>query len=433
MNLTSPFSLSLFAIIGLSLIGLPVAYAMIGGSILWLVLSGIDMGTAAEQLLNGMMASQLLLAIPLFILAAEFMNTGSIMDRLLHFCNAIVGRFRGGLAQVNVVQSIIFASMSGSALADAAASGKIMQSMMTRDGKYPPAFAAALTCVSSVIGPIIPPSIPLVLYALISDTSVGYLFLGGVIPGLLLGAVQSGLIAAVAKRRNFPVEKRVPLRELPRVTWEAMPALLMPVILLGCMWTGITTPTEAAAVAAAYALLISVLLYRSVGLKDVYASLVSSARVTVSIGMLIAGAMVFNFVITSENIPRTLSVMLKTYQLSPLVFLLAVNILLLILGCFLEGTTIILVILPVLIPTAQALGIDLVHFGLICVVNIMIGLVTPPYGLLLFMMNKIADVPLGAMVREVMPFLYVMIGALALITLVPDLVLWLPRILGYKG
>jgi tripartite ATP-independent transporter DctM subunit len=433
MNLTSPFSLALIAIVGLSLIGLPVAYAMIGGSILWLFLSGLDMGTAAEQLLNGMMASQLLLAIPLFILAAEFMNTGSIMDRLLHFCNAIVGRLRGGLAQVNVVQSIIFASMSGSALADAAASGKIMQTMMTRDGKYPPAFAAALTCVSSVIGPIIPPSIPLVLYALVSDTSVGYLFLGGVIPGLLLGAVQSGLIAAVAKRRNFPVEKRVPLRELPRVTWEAMPALLMPVILLGCMWSGITTPTEAAAVAAAYALLISALLYRSVRLKDVYHSLVSSARVTVSIGMLIAGAMVFNFVITSENIPRTLSAMLKAYELSPLVFLLVVNVLLLILGCFLEGTTIILVILPVLIPTAHALGIDLVHFGVICVVNIMIGLVTPPYGLLLFMMNKIADVPLGEMVREVMPFLYVMLGALALITLVPGTVLSLPRLLGYTG
>jgi tripartite ATP-independent transporter DctM subunit len=433
MNVTSPFSLALIAIIGLSLIGLPVAYAMIGGSILWLFLSGLDMGTAAEQLLNGMMASQLLLAIPLFILAAEFMNTGSIMDRLLHFCNAIVGRFRGGLAQVNVVQSIIFASMSGSALADAAASGKIMQSMMTRDGKYPPAFAAALTCVSSVIGPIIPPSIPLVLYALISDTSVGYLFLGGVIPGLLLGAVQSGLIVAVAKRRNFPVEERVPLRELPRVTWEAMPALLMPVILLGCMWSGVTTPTEAAAVAAAYALLISALLYRSVRLNDVYHSLVSSARVTVSIGMLIAGAMVFNFVITSENIPRTLSAMLKTYELSPLVFLLVVNVLLLILGCFLEGTTIILVILPVLIPTAHALGIDLVHFGVICIVNIMIGLVTPPYGLLLFMMNKIADVPLRDMVREVMPFLYVMIGALAVMTLVPDTVLLLPRLMGYKG
>ncbi|MEO8302709.1 MAG: TRAP transporter large permease subunit, partial [Betaproteobacteria bacterium] len=360
MNLASPLFLSLVAIVGLSIIGLPIAYAMIGGSILWLIVSGRDLGTAAEQLLNGMMTGQLLLAIPLFILAASFMSTGSILDRLLHFCNAIVGRFRGGLAQVNVLQAIVLASMSGSALADAAASGKLMQTMMTRDGKYPPAFAAALTCVSSVIGPIIPPSIPLVIYALVSDTSVGYLFLGGVIPGLLLAAVQSGLIAFVAKRRNFPVEKAVPLREIPRITWEAVPALMMPVILLGCLYSGITTPTEAAAVAAAYALLASALIYRSLRWKDVYDALVGSARVTVSISMLIAGAMVFNYVITSENIPKTLSALLKAYELSPIVFLLCVNALLLILGCFLEGSTIILVILPVLVPTAQALGIDMV-------------------------------------------------------------------------
>jgi C4-dicarboxylate transporter DctM subunit len=429
----SPFALSVLAIVVLSLAGLPVAYAMIGGSILWLFMKGLDPGTAAEQLLNGMMSSQLLLAIPLFILAAEFMNSGSIMDRLLRFCNALVGRFRGGLAQVNVVQSIIFASMSGSALADAAASGKLMQSLMTRDGKYPPAFAAALTCVSSVIGPIIPPSIPLVLYALVSDTSVGYLFLGGIVPGLLLGIVQSALIASVAKRRHFPVEAHVPLREMPRITWEALPALLMPVILLGCMYSGITTPTEAAAVAAAYALLVSALLYRSVGLRDVYHSLANSARVTVSIGMLIAGALVFNFVITSENIPRTLSTALAAYQLTPLMFLISVNVLLLVLGCFLEGTTIILVILPVLTPTAAALGIDLVHFGVMCIVNIMIGLVTPPYGLLLFMMNKIANVSMTELIREVMPFLLVMLAALATIMLLPDLVLFLPRLLGYKG
>jgi len=433
MSMPSPFVLSLIAILGLSITGLPLGYAMIGGSILWLFASHLDMGTAAEQLVNGMMQSQLLLAIPLFILAAEFMNTGSIMDRLLHFCNAIVGRFRGGLAQVNVVQSVIFASMSGSALADAAASGKLMQSLMTRDGKYPAAYAAALTCVSSVIGPIIPPSIPLVLFALVSDTSVGYLFLGGVIPGLLLAAVQSGLVAFTAKRRNFPIEQRVPLRDMPRITWEALPALLMPVILLGCLYSGVTTPTEAAAVAAAYALLISALLYRSVRLKDVYNSLAESARVTVSISMLIAGALVFNFVITSENIPRTLSAMLKTYELSPALFLLAVNVLLLVLGCFLEGTTIILVILPVLLPTAQALGIDLVHFGVMCVVNIMMGLVTPPYGLLLFMMTKIANVPVRDMVREVMPFLGVMFIALMLIAYIPGLVLFLPRLMGYTG
>jgi C4-dicarboxylate transporter DctM subunit len=433
MNLTSPFSLALGAIVGLSILGLPIGHAMIGGSILYLYAAGLDMGTAAEQLLNGMYSSFLLLAIPLFVLAAEFMNAGSIMDRLLRFCNAIVGRFRGGMAHVNVVQSIIFASMSGSALADAASSGKLMQSLMTRDGRYPPAYAAALTTVSSVIGPIIPPSIPLVLYALVSDASVGYLFLGGVIPGLLLGAVQMGLIAFTAKRRNFPVEAAVPLRELPRVTWNAFPALMMPVILLGCLYSGITTPTEAAAVAAAYALLVSTLLYRSVSLKDVYVSLRTSAHVTVSIGMLIAGALVFNYVITAENIPRTLSGILKAYEMSPLVFLLFVNVLLLVLGCFLEGTTIILVILPVLLPTAQALGIDSVHFGVMAVTNIMLGLVTPPYGLLLFMMTKITGVPLRDIVREVMPFLYVMIGALALITLIPDLVLFLPRLLGYKG
>jgi C4-dicarboxylate transporter DctM subunit len=430
---TIAFALALAAIVVLSLLGLPIGHAMIGGSILYLYAKGLDMGTAAEQLLNGMYSSFILLAIPLFILAAEFMNSGSIMDRLLRFCNAIVGRYRGGLAHVNVVQSIIFASMSGSALADAAGSGKLMQSLMTRDGKYTASFAAALTAVSSVIGPIIPPSIPLVLFALVSDTSIGYLFLGGVIPGLLIGAVQMGLIAFTAKRRNFPVEARVPLRELPRVTWEAFPALMMPVILLGLLYSGVTTPTEAAAAAAAYALLVSAFLYRSISWRDLYHSLMTSARITISIGMLIAGALVFNYVITVENIPKTLSAALRAYELSPLVFLLAANILLLVLGCFLEGTTILLVIVPVLLPTAQALGIDPVHFGVVVVVNIMIGLVTPPYGLLLFMMVKIAEVSLKDLVREVLPFLWVMIGALALITYVPELVLWLPRLMGYKG
>ena len=433
MNLTSPFAMAILAIVALSLLGLPVGHAMIGGSILYLFFSGQDMGIAAEQLLNGMYTSYLLLAIPLFVLAAEFMNTGSIMDRLLRFCNAIVGRFRGGLAQVNVVQSIIFASMSGSALADAAGSGKLMQTLMTKDGKYPPAYAAALTSVSSIIGPIMPPSIPLVLYALVSNTSVGYLFLGGVVPALLLGAVQMALIAFTARKRNFPVEAKVPLKDLPRVTREALPALLMPVILLGCLYSGVTTPTEAAAVAAAYALLVSAVLYRSVSMRDVYGALRESSRITVSIGMLIAGALVFNYVITVENIPRTLSTMMQGYQMSPLGFLLAVNLLLLVLGCFLEGTTIILVILPVLLPTAKALGIDPVHFGVVAVMNIMLGLVTPPYGLLLFMMTKIADVPLRDIVREVMPFLWVMIAALATITLFPGLVLFLPRLMGYTG
>ncbi len=433
MNFTSPFSLALGAIIALSLLGVPVGHAMIGGSVLYLYLKGMDMGAAAEQLLNGTYSSFLLLAIPLFILAATIMSSGSIMDRLLRFCNALVGRWPGGLAQVNVLQSVVFASMSGSALADAAGSGKLMQSMMTRDGKYTPGFAAALSAVSSVIGPILPPSIPLVLYALVSGTSIGYLFMAGVLPGLLLGAVQMALIWFLAKRRGFPLEPRVPLREMPRITREAFPALMLPVILLGCLYSGITTPTEAAGVAAAYALLIAAGLYRSMRWGDLYDALLSSARMSISIGMLIAGALVFNYVITSENIPATLSVMLKGLNLSPMGFLLLVNVILLVLGAFLEGSTIILIILPVLLPTATALGIDPVHFGVMAVLNIMIGLVTPPYGLLLFMMMKIANVSLAVLVREAMPFLLVMIAALALVTVWPDFVLVVPRLAGYTG
>jgi len=433
VNLTSPFSIAVMAIVVLSLVGLPIGLAMIGASVLYLYLKGADMGIAAEQLLNGTYGSYLLLAIPLFILAATFMSTGSIMDRLLRFCNAIVGRFPGGLAQVNVLQSVVFASMSGSALADAAGSGKVMQEMMTRGNKYTPEFAAALSAVSSVIGPILPPSIPLVLFALVSDASIGYLFLAGVVPGLLIGAVQMGLIYFLAKKRGFSVEEPVPLRELPRITREAFPALMLPVILLGCLYSGVTTPTEAASVAAAYALLVSGVLYRSLSWRSIYDSLVSSARISISIGMLIAGALVFNYVITVENIPASVSAALKACELSPLLFLLLVNLLLLLLGCFLEGSTIILVVLPVMLPTAQALGIDPVHFGVVAVFNIMLGLVTPPYGLLLFMMARIANVSLTGLVREVMPFLGVMLAALALITLLPDFVLLLPRLAGYTG
>ena len=433
MNLASPFSLAIFAIVGLSLVGLPIGHAMIGGSILYLYLAGLDMGTAAEQLLNGMYSSYILLAVPLFILAAELMNTGSMTERLLHFCNALVGRFRGGLALVNVAQAIVFAGMSGSAIAEAAGSGKLMQKMMTQDGKYTPSFAAALTAASSVIGPIIPPSIPMVVYALISDASIGYLFLGGVVPGLLMGAAQMTIIVSTARRRNFPVEKPVPLRQLPGITIRAFPALMMPVVLLGGIYSGVTTPTEAAAVAAAYAYIISALLYRAVTLRVTYQSLLTSARTTASIGMLIAGALVFNYVVTVENIPNALKALLAGYHLSQLGFLLIVNIILLVLGCLLEGTTILLVVVPVFIPTAQSLGVDLVHFGIVAVVNIMIGLITPPYGLLLFVMTSISGVPMRDIVRDTLPFLFAMLATLVLITLVPETVLWLPRLFGYQG
>src|SRR6058998_1019028 len=287
----SHFALCIMVIVLLAALGLPIGHAMIVSSVLYLLLSGLDLGTAAEQILNGLFNSYVLLAIPLFILAADLMNSGSLTDRLLKFCLVLVGRFRGGLGHVNVVANIIFAGMSGSAIADAVGIGRIIIGMMTRNGKYPIEYAAAITASAAIIGPIIPPSIPMVVYALVSDTSIGYLFLGGVIPGLLIGIAQMAYVSLVAKRRNFPVEKAVPLRDIRRITWEAFPALMMPVVLFGCLYSGITTPTEAAALAAFYALLVSAILYRGVTWRSVYNSLLSSARVTISISILIAAAM----------------------------------------------------------------------------------------------------------------------------------------------
>jgi len=433
MNFTSPFSLSIVLITILAFLGLPIGLAMLVGSTLYLFLQGADMGIVAEQFLNGMYSNYVMLAVPLFILAAEFMNVGSMTERLLNFCNVLVGRFRGGLAQINILQSIIFAGMSGSAIADAAGSGRMMQNMMTAGGRYTPSYAAALTAVTSVVGPIIPPSIPMILYALVSDASIGYLFIAGMVPGLLMSGLQMLQVAITARRKNFPVEDPVPLREIPGITIRAFPALMMPVVLLGCIYTGITTPTEAAALAAAYALVISVVLYRSISLKAFYQSLYTSAKSSTSIGMLIAGALVFNYVVTIENIPDEIRVLLTGMDLTPTGFLILVNVILLLLGCVLEGTAILLIIVPVFIPTAQALGIDLVHFGVVVVVNIMLGLVTPPYGLLLFIMTNISGAPVRDIIRDALPFIFWMVVSLLIITFVPETVLWLPRLLGYQG
>ncbi len=428
-----PFAWCLLAILMLGLLGLPIGYSMIVGSILYLLLAGQDLGTSAEQILNGLYNSYVLLAVPLFLFSAELMNVSRMTDHLLRFCDMLVGRFRGGLGHINIVQSIIFAGMSGSAIADMAGTGRISILMMTRNNRYTVSYAAAITAASAVIGPIIPPSIPMVLYALISDASVGYLFIGGIIPGLLMALAQMIINTIQAHRHNFPVEPPIPLREWPCITATAMPALLMPVILLGGIYSGIVTPTEAAAVAAAYAFLVAIVWYRNVSMQDTYLAVLNSARSTAAIGMLIAGALVFNYVVTIEQIPETVRGLLSSYDFSAAMFLLWVNVILLVLGCLLEGSTIILVILPIFIPTATALGIDLVHFGVMAVFNIMIGLITPPYGLLLFISSAISGAPLWSIIRDTFPFVVAMLVALAIITFVPETVLWLPRMMGYKG
>ncbi|MBX3573950.1 MAG: TRAP transporter large permease [Mesorhizobium sp.] len=427
------FSACLMVLFLLAAIGTPIAHSMIVSAVVYLAIAGQDLGLAAEQIIQGIYDSFIILAVPLFIVAANIMNEGSISDRLLDFCKAVVGRFRGGLAQVDILVSLIFSGMSGSAVADAAGVGKVTINMMLKSGHYTPGFAGAVVAASATIGPIIPPSIPMVMYALVSDASIGYLFLGGVVPGLIMTAGLMVMTSWIANKRHIPPEDVPPLRELPRITYRALPALLMPVILLAGIYGGATTPTEAAAVAAAYALLIAALLYRSVSLSSLRSIFSESARSSASVGLVIGSALIFNYIVASENVPNKMAALMASFDLSPLGFLMLANIIFLLLGCVLDATTIILVIVPLFVPVCRALGVDLVHFGVVTVVNCMIGLITPPYGMLLFVISGATGIRISAMVREGMPFFLALLASLIALILFPELVLWLPRQFGYQG
>jgi TRAP-type transport system large permease protein len=427
------FLLCIVILMGLAVMGTPIAYAILVASFAYLAATDQSIGISGKILIDGLYQSFILLAVPLFIIAANIMNAGSVSDRLLQFCVALVGRFRGGLGHVNILSSLIFSGMSGSAIADAAGIGKMIIDMMVKSGHYTRGYAAAITAASATIGPIIPPSIPMVLYALVSNTSIGYLFLGGIVPGLLMGAVLMAMNTWISHKRGFAKHDPVPLRDFPALTINAGPALMMPAILLYGIYGGVTTPTEAAAVAAFYALILATIFYRSLSFKHFYEILVSSARSSAAVGLIIGGALILNYIVASENIPSVVADALVGLDVSPLVFLLGINLLLLVLGCFLDASTIILVIIPLFIPTCRALGIDLVHFGVVAVVNCMIGLITPPYGILLFVINAVTRIPLAEIIREIWLFLAALLVALLMLILIPDLTLMLPRALGYAG
>jgi TRAP-type transport system large permease protein len=427
------FASCLAILLVLAAIGMPIAMAMILSAIGYVLFAGQDLSLPAEQMVQGLYDNFILLAVPLFIVAANIMNAGTISDRLLKFCVALVGRFRGGLGLVNVVANVIFAGMSGSAVADAAGLGKVIIDMMRKDGRYPPAYAAAITAAASTIGPIIPPSIPMVMYSLISGASIGALFMAGIVPGLFMGVMLMGMNWYAAKTRGFGLDEPVPIAELPKLTVNAFPALLMPAILLYGIYGGVTTPTEAAAVAAFYALLLAAVFYRALSWKGFYEIMRGSAMSSASVGLVIGGALIFNYIVASENIPTKVAGFIDALHVGPVAFMLVVNALVLLLGCLLDASTIILVIVPLFIPTCHALGIDLVYFGVVIVVNCMIGLITPPYGIVLFVLNGITGIPLKDMIREVWVFVAVLVLALLVLILVPDITLWLPRVMGYKG
>lgn len=425
------FILCLATLFLLAAVGTPIAYSIISGAVVYLLVAGQDLGIAGEQIIYGLYDSFVLLAVPLFIVAANIMNAGTISERLLDFCVALVGRVKGGLGHVNVVSSLIFSGMSGSAVADAAGIGKVIINMMVKSGHYTGGYAAAITAASATIGPIIPPSIPMVLYALVSDSSIGFLFLGGVVPGLLMALVLMLMNAVICHRRGFAADSAPPLSQLPRTTMRAFPALLLPVILLYGIYGGVTTPTEAAAVAAAYALLISAVLYRAIRWGDLRAVMFESVRSSASVGLVIGGALILNYIVASEGIPALLADWLKGMDVSPMGFMIACNLLLLALGCVLDASTIILVIVPLFLATCKALGIDLVYFGVVVVVNCMIGLITPPYGVLLFVINGTTGIKLAEIVKEIWPFLLALLIALALMVAFPSIILWLPQQFGY--
>jgi tripartite ATP-independent transporter DctM subunit len=409
----------------------PIAFSMLAAGIAYLAFKKQDMGLAAEQVLNGLYNSYVLLAVPLFILAANLMNAGTISERLFDFCRVLVGRLRGGLAQVDILVSVVFSGMSGSAIADAAGPGLVTIKQMLKKPEYSPGFAGAVVVASATIGPIIPPSIPMVIYALVSGTSVGALFLGGVIPGLLMAGVLMVAVQIIATRRNMPRDEPVPRTLWPQILLRGALPLSLPVVLLGGLYSGVFTPTEAAAVAALHALLLAGLVYRALSWRTLGAVFVESTRSSAVITMIIAGAFLLSYAFTAEGVPQALAQWVASMELQRWQFLLLVNLVFLVLGCFLDTAVMLLVFVPMLLPAAKLLGVDLVHFGVVVVINMMIGLVTPPFGMLLFVTNALTGIPIKDMLREGWLFLVMLLALLLLLTLVPQIVLWLPQTMGY--
>lgn len=413
------------------LVGVPIGFALMLSSFTYLILDGgVAFSLMTQKFVYGV-NNFTLLAVPFFILAGNFMNSAGITDKLFGFCKTIIGFIPGGLAHANVVASIIFAGMSGAAVADAGGLGTIEIKAMRDDG-YDDEFSAAVTGASSMIGPIIPPSIPMVIYAVASGASVAALFAGGFIPGLLMGLALMVLIYYFAVKRNYPRHPRPTIRQAAKSFWESLPTLLTPLIILGGIFGGIFTPTEAGAVAVAYSLVLGIFLYKSVGWKEIKAVFVESAYSTASVMLVVMGCTLFGWILAIEQVPTAIGnyiVSLVGHNV-PL-FLLAVNIFLLFLGCFMEPAAAIMIIMPIFLPICQKLNIDLVHFGLVVLLNLMIGLLTPPVGLVLNIMADMVKKPIERVFVAHLPFIAVLVVVLIIITYIPDLVLFLPRLLNY--
>lgn len=413
----------------LFVLGIPVGYSLgIAGMLAYLNELGtrVNIPMLSQRMQYGV-NNFLLLAIPLFILAAKLMNTAGITTRLFNFARCLVGFLPGGLGHANTVASLIFAGMSGAAVADAAGLGQVELKAMKDEG-YDSEFSVAITAASSTIGPIFPPSIPMVIYALVAEESVGKLFLGGVVPGLIMTGALMLMVAYYAHRRGYPRTPFPGLREILYIASKAILPILTPIILLGGIWSGVFTPTEAAAVAVAYALVLGVIVYKELHPRDLGKIFMETAKETAAIGIIICAANFFGWLLLRTGLTNKVATGITQLTTDPIIFLILVNIFLLVVGCFMETVVAILIVTPMLMPVVLKLGIDPLHFGLVLVLNLMIGLLTPPFGVVLFVMAGISDVPFERVVRATLPFLIPLLAVLALITFFPPIVTWLPKL-----
>jgi len=407
------------------LLGASVASAMIVSAVLSLLTNGLPMTIMAERVLSGI-NSYTLLAVPFFIFAAVIMNRGGLTDRLLEVARVFVGHFRGGTAQVDVLASVFFAGMSGSATADAASQGRILIPHMKKEG-YDASFAAGVNCASATIGAIIPPSITMVIYGSVTNISVGALFLAGVLPGLLVGLALMAMTTYLSARRGYPRSAYTPWKDRWRPIWIAMPALLAPVIILGGIFTGATTPTEAGVIACVYGLFLGFFVYRELKLKDLGPLLAETVEATAVPVYIIAAGSVFGFALTMSGFGFMVQDMMKGLVDDPTLFLMVVIVIFMLVGLFVEGTAAMLIFVPVFMPLVQGFGIDQLQFAIIVIITLLIGTITPPVGLQLFIAADIAK--LSVFKVDIWPFVAIMLAVVLAIVFIPGLATWLPSLL----
>ncbi len=408
----------------LLMLGLPLVFAMGTTSIVYMFLADISLSMMTQRMTTAV-DSFLILAIPFFYLAGELMNACKLTDRIIAMARAFVGHLHGGLAQVNIFASMIFAGMSGSATADTAALGSVLIPAMKKEG-YPANFSAAVTVASAMVGPIIPPSIGMVIYGALADVSIGRLLLAGILPGVTIIFVQMVFTWFLARSRNYPRYERAKMPEVARATWRGSPALLFPMIIVGGILSGVFTPTEAAAAAVLYGLTLGVVVYRNVGLKELWETLMKVSWGSIRVLIIIAVASAFSWIMIREQVPHHIAGFLSNFTEDPNAILAVMIALLFLIGLFMIASSAEIVLTPILVPVVVSFGIDPVHFGVLMIFVLIIGGGTPPVGVLLFIAQDIAEIPFSSMVRAMLPYYIPLFGAVVVIAVFPELSLWLP-------